>query len=63
MYIYICNVCIYIYMYIFRFILSDRLDFHVIDNLSIAVHTFASPILISLSVDETLPPLIREFVY
>ena len=38
------------------FILSDRSDFHVINNLSIAVDTFASRILMSLSVDETLLP-------
>ena len=36
------------------FISSDRFDFHMINNLSIAVHTFASRILISFSVDETL---------
>ena len=39
-----------------RFNLSDRIDFHMIDNLSIAVHSFASRILMSLSVDETLLP-------
>ena len=37
-----------------HFILSDRSDFHMIDNRSIAVHTFARRILISLSADETL---------
>ena len=36
------------------FILSDRLDFHMNNNLSIAVHVFASCILMSFSVDETL---------
>ena len=35
-----------------RFILSDRSDSHMIDNLSIAVHAFACGIFISLSVDE-----------
>ena len=39
-----------------RFILSDRFDFHMIDNLSIEVHAFPSRILMSLSVDETLFP-------
>ena len=39
-----------------HFILSDKSDFHVTDNLSIAVHTFASHILMSFSVDETLLP-------
>ena len=34
-----------------RFILSDRSDFHMIDNLSIAVHDFTSHILMSFSVD------------
>ena len=38
------------------FILSDSLDFHIIDNLSITVHIFAVHLLISLSVDETLLP-------
>ena len=36
------------------FILLDRLDNHIIDNLSIAVHTFAKRTLVSLSVDEIL---------
>ena len=40
----------------FRFNLSDRSDLHIIDSLSIAVHTFARRILTSLSVDETLLP-------
>ena len=40
----------------FHFILLDRSDFNMIDNLSIAVHTFARCILILLSVDETLLP-------
>ena len=38
------------------FILSDRFDFYMIDNLSIAVHAFASHILMLFSVDETLLP-------
>ena len=37
-----------------HFILSDRFNFHMIDNLLIAVHAFNSHILISFSVDETL---------
>ena len=36
------------------FILSGRSDFHMIDNLSIIVHTFSMCILTSLSVDEIL---------
>ena len=36
------------------FILSDRSDFHMIDNLSIAVIAFTRCILMSFSVDETL---------
>ena len=39
-----------------RFILSVMSDFHMTDSLSIAIHAFASPILISVSVDETLLP-------
>ena len=39
-----------------RFILSDKSDFHMIDNLSIAVYAFASRILMSFSIDEMLPP-------
>ena len=35
-------------------ILSDLLDFHMIDNLSIAFHPFAKHMLASLSVDEML---------
>ena len=38
------------------FILSDRSDFHMINNLSIVVHTFARHMLTSLSVDEILLP-------
>ena len=40
----------------FCFILSDNFDFHTIDNLSIAVDAFASRILMSFLVDETLLP-------
>ena len=39
-----------------RFILSDESDFDIINNLSIAVYAFASRILMSFSVDETLLP-------
>ena len=39
-----------------HFILSDNSDFPMIDNLSIAVHTFTSHILMSFSVDEMLLP-------
>ena len=39
-----------------RFISSDRSDFHMTENLSIATHAFASRILMSFSVDETLLP-------
>ena len=39
-----------------HFILSDRSDFHIIDNLPIAAHAFARRILTTLSVDETLLP-------
>ena len=35
-----------------RFISSGRLDFHIVDNLSIAVHAFPMRMLTSLSVDE-----------
>ena len=37
-----------------RFILSDRFDFHVIDNQSIAVNAFASRILMPFSAGEIL---------
>ena len=37
-----------------RFILSDKFDFYMIDNLSISIHAFASRILMSFSVYETL---------
>ena len=39
-----------------RFILLVRFDFHITDSLSIAVHAFASHVLMFLSVDETLLP-------
>ena len=38
------------------FILLVRSDFHMTDSLSIAVHAFASCLLKSISVDETLLP-------
>ena len=61
---------IYIYIYIYTytrieiitawmnlyFISSDRSDFHMINNLSIAVHVFDSRALMSFSVYETLLP-------
>ena len=37
-----------------RFILSDKSDFNMINNLSIAVYAFTGCILMSFSVDETL---------
>ena len=37
-----------------HFILSDRSDFHMNDSLSMADHDFASHVLMSFSVDETL---------
>ena len=43
-----------------RFILSARFDFHMTDSLSIVVHTFASRVLMSVSVDETS---VGELVY
>ena len=39
-----------------HFILSDRSDFHMTDSPLITVQTFASRVLISFSVDETLLP-------
>ena len=39
-----------------RFVLSDKSDIHMIDNLLIEVHALASHILMSFSVDETLLP-------
>ena len=40
-----------------RFILSDKFDFHKINNLSTAVHAFASCIL-SFSIEETLSDVV-----
>ena len=37
-----------------RFILSERSDFHMLDNLSVTVHSFPMRMLILLSVDEIL---------
>ena len=39
-----------------RFIYSVRFDFHMTDSQSMALHAFASCVLISFSVDETLLP-------
>ena len=39
-----------------HFILLERSDFHMTDNLSITVHAFASHVLMSFSVDEMLLP-------
>ena len=38
----------------YRFILSERSEFHTADNLSIAVYAFPVCMLISLSIDEIL---------
>ena len=38
------------------YILSNKSDFHMTDSLSMAVHAFASHMLMLLSVDETLLP-------
>ena len=40
----------------YHFISLDRSDFYMIDNLSIAVHTFAKGILVSLLVNATMLP-------
>ena len=40
-----------------HFILSVRSDFHVTESLSLAVHAFATRVLMSVSVDETLLPM------
>ena len=37
-----------------RFILSVKSNFYMTDSLSVAVHAFASLVLMSFSVDETL---------
>ena len=39
------------------FILPDRSDFYMINNLSIAIHRFARCVMTSLSVDEILLPM------
>ena len=39
-----------------HFILLVRFDFHMTDSLSVAVHAFASHVLMSVLVDETLLP-------
>ena len=39
-----------------RFILSDRLDFQMVNNLSVTFHAFARCMLTSLSVDKILLP-------
>ena len=39
-----------------RFILSVRSDFHIVDSLLIAVHTFVNLVSMSFSVDSTLLP-------
>ena len=43
-------------IYIYIHILLVRCDFHMTDSLSIEVHAFASRMLVSVSVDETLLP-------
>ena len=45
------------------FILSERLDFHMIDNLLIAIHIFTWHMLTSLSVDEILLPSNVNFCF
>ena len=44
-----------------RLILSGRLDFHIVDNLSEAVHALSMHMLISLSVDEILLLVCRNW--
>ena len=39
-----------------HFILSVKSDFHIPDSLLIAVHASANNVLMSVSVDDTLPP-------
>ena len=39
-----------------RFILSVRSDLYITDSLSIAVHAYASNVLMSVSIDEILLP-------
>ena len=45
------------------FILAERSDFHLIDKLLIAVHTFPLSKLISISVDEILPFNTRYYIF
>ena len=47
----------------FPYILSERSDFYMFDNLSIAVHTFVIYMLTSFSVDEILLLEYYELVY
>ena len=39
-----------------HFILTDRWDFHIVDNLSVAIHVLPMRIMISLSINEILLP-------
>ena len=45
----------------YRFILSERLDFHMVDNLPVPSHAFPMRMLTSLSVDKIL--LLRYINY
>ena len=54
--LFLSMLCQRLYLEGIAFILSDRSDFHVIDNLLIAIHVFTRHILMSLSVDEMLLP-------
>ena len=45
------------------FILSVRSDFHMTDSLALAVHAFASRMLLSVSVDDTHCSQVGELVY
>ena len=47
----------------FCFILSERLDFHIVNNLPIAIHAFPVYMLTSFSVDEILPLLLTEYQF
>ena len=44
-----------------HFILSERLDFHVTDYLSVATHALPMRMLTSVSVDEILLPMYLKF--
>ena len=46
-----------------RFILSVKSDFHMTDSLSLVDHAFASHVLKSFSVDDTLHPKVGELVH